>query len=96
MLLEHNTSEEDGVNHGSELTPQMKAEAQAIDAQLCQPSVPDLMREIEALKAPLESTPESDPAEEQKRSKRAADARWDKREQAQASSAPAVEGALPT
>ena len=49
------------VNLGGELTAEMKAEAAAIDAQLHQPSVKDLMAEIEALKARLDSSIEKPP-----------------------------------
>ena len=62
------------MNLRGELSAETRAEASAIDARLRQTSVADLLRKIEALEARLESTPGSDPAEEQKRSKRSADA----------------------
>jgi hypothetical protein len=95
------------VNLGGELTPQMKAEAAAIDARLREPSSTDLEQEIEKLRtenADLKSAAEtrnSELTEEQKRSKRSTDAanaahaRWEKQKQAPASSAPAIEDALP-
>ena len=89
------------MNLRGELSAETRAEASAIDARLRQTSVADLLRKIEALEARLESAPGSDPAEEQKRSRRSADAanaaraRWEKREQAPDSSSPAVEDALP-
>jgi hypothetical protein len=82
------------VNLGGELSPALRAEAAAIDAQLRQPSRTDLEREIEKLRAEnadlknAAETSNSELTEEQKRSKRSADAanaarvRWDKREQA--------------
>ena len=85
------------MNQGGELTPQMRADSAAIDAQLRQPSREDLLRKIEALEARLEAgqgeelTDVGQLTEEQKHSKRSADAataaraRWDKREQAPAS-----------
>jgi hypothetical protein len=94
------------VNLGGELSPAMRAEAQAIDARLRAPSREDLLQqEIELLRAENEAlktaaeTSHDDPAEEEKRRKRSADAanaaraRWEKRKQAPAASAPAVEGA---
>jgi len=93
--------EEDGSESRRRIEPKCGPEAQAINAQLRQPSVADLLRKIETLEARLESAPECDPVEEQKRSKRSADAanvahaRWEKREQAPDSNAPAVDGTLP-
>jgi hypothetical protein len=73
--LEQNISRgaERRVKPGRRIERRNAAEAAAIDAQLRQPSVQDLLRKIETLEARLASAPESDPAEEQKRSKRAAD-----------------------
>ena len=76
------------LNLGGELSAEMRAEAAAIDAQLRQPSVADLLRKIETLEARLAFAPKSELIEEQKRSKRSADAasaaraRWEKRKQA--------------
>jgi hypothetical protein len=90
------------VDIAPELDAASRAEAAVIDARLREPSREDLMRKIEALEARLESALGSDPTEEQKRSKRSADAanaaraRWDKREQTPDSSVPAVEDTPPT
>jgi hypothetical protein len=80
------------LNLGGELSPQTRAEAALIDARLRELSGKDLLRKIEALEARLEATLGTEPAEEQKRNKRSADAvnaareRWEKRKEAPASS----------